>query len=359
VPAWAVRVARGSPVGPSPAWSTGVVEELPPPRHLAPTRPPPWRRPAVVVVAVAVVLTAVTAVFARSTDEQGPAAAPDTSAPTTGAPSPTTADGSATGAGAASVRSVIVAVEGVLGWWDGARFVPAGRGEVPAEGGESYTLVGIGHQPRTARGAAPEDGCRSSDPAGITIDVGLEQPEPGVDERPPIAVSGVTDLVPRPVDVLPSHPTYVDAAAEALAELSSEDTEPQLRQVVRTDFEGDGRDEVLLVAEQTSGPDAVLAEVGDHSAVLLRQVVEGQVVTTVVAEAIVTRSDDDEAAGFLVTRVVAVADLNGDGVTELVTQGRGPDGSRTTVHRVDPRGGVEEVLTVACGMEAGAALSGR
>lgn len=313
-----------------------------------------------VVVAVAVVLTAVAAVFARSTDEQAPAAAPDTSAPTTGAPSTiTTADGSATGAGAASVRSVIVAVEGVLGWWDGARFVPAGRGEVPAEGGESYTLVGIGHQPRTARGAAPEDGCRSSDPAGITIDVGLEQPEPGVDERPPIAVSGVTDLVPRAVDVLPSHPIYVDAAAEALAERSSEDPEPQLHQVVRTDFEGDGRDEVLIVAEKTSGPDAVLAEVGDHSAVLLRQVVDGQVVTTVVAEAIVTRSDDDDAAGLLVTRVVAVADLNGDGVTELVTQGRGRDGSRTTVHQVDPRGGVEEVLSVECGMEAGAALSGR
>ncbi|MGH9085576.1 MAG: hypothetical protein ACRDYW_08990, partial [Acidimicrobiales bacterium] len=304
---------------------------------------------AVVVVAVAVVLAVPAVVLTRSTDDPEPAGAPAATVTTTDAPSTSgVVDGASSGAAAASVRSVTVAVEGVVGWWDGARFVRAGGGEVPVQGGESYTLVGVGHPPRTARGSGPEDGCSTSDPPGVTVDVGLEPPERGVDARPPIAVSGVTDLVPRPVDALPSHPTYVAVAAAALADLGVEDPGTELRQVVRTDFEGDGRDEVLLVAERVSDPDALLGEPGDHSVVLLRQVVEGNVVTTVVAEATVAGPLDDERTSLPVTRIVAVADLNGDGVMELVTQGRGRDGSRTSVHRVDPRGGVEELLSVAC-----------
>jgi hypothetical protein len=334
--------------GTGPSSPRDVADDPPSPRHLAPTPLPLWRRPAVVVVAAAVVLTVVTAVFTRSDEDPRTAGAPAAGSSTTGVPSTTAAGGTSTDV-AASARTVIVAVEGVVGWWDGTRFVPAGRAEVPVEGGESYTVVGIGHPARRARGSAPEEGCSSADPAGIAVDVGLEPPVDGVDERPPIGVSGVRDVVPRPVDVLPSHPTYVAAAAEVLAELGVEDPEPELHQVVRTDLEGDGRDEVLLVAERVSDRDALVGKAGDHSVVLLRQVVAGEVVTTVVAESTVTRSDDEQPASLVVTRVVAVADLNGDGVMELVTQGRDRDGSRTSVHRVDPEGGVEELLSVGCG----------
>jgi hypothetical protein len=297
------------------------------------------------VVAIAVVLTVITAVFARSTDDPEAAVGATTTSSLATASSAT--DGSSAAA-AGPVRPVVVAVEGVVGWWDGTRFVPAGRGEIPVEGGEVYTVVGIGHPSRTARGSTPEGGCPTSDPAGVTIDVGIERAVDGVDERPPIAVTGVRDVVPRPVEVLPSHPTYVEAAAEVLEGLHVEDPEPELRQVVRTDFEGDGRDEVLLVAERASGPRGLLDEPGDHSVVLLRQVVDGEVVTTVVAEATVDGGADAARAPLAVTRIVAVADLNGDGAMELVLQGRHRAGSRTIVHRVDPTGGVEELLSAGC-----------
>lgn len=328
------------------------------PRHLAPTPPPPWRRPPVVVVTVAVVVAALTGIFTRSTDD--PERTSDVGATTTtaaGEPTATSAppsasgeDPTATAGDPSSVRSVIVALEGVVGWWDGERFVRTDDGDdVPAEGGESYTLLGIGQPPRTAVGSAPEDGCSITDPPGVTIDVGIEASPSAAGGPPPIAVSGVRDAVPRPVEVLPTHQAYIDAASEALADLGVDDPAPELRQVVRTDFEGDGRDEVLIVADRVSDADGLVAAPGDHSVVLLRQLVDGEVATTVVAESVVPESGDDATPYLLVSQVAAVADLNGDGVTELVVHGRHDEGSSTTVHQLDPRGGVEELLSVGCG----------
>ena len=92
---------------------------------------------------------------------------------------------------------------------------------------------------------------------------------------------------------LTSQAAYVQAAVAALADLGVDDPSPELVQLLRTDFEGDGVDEVLIVAERLSDPDTLFAQPGDYSVLLLRQVVDEQVVTTVVAESVADPGPDE------------------------------------------------------------------
>ena len=244
-----------------------------------------------------------------------------------------------TGNGAADIRSVVVSVDGVLGWWFGARFV-RGRGQaVPVSGGETYTIVGLDGT-STAIGSPPGPGCGLGDPEPVTIDVGLEYPEDRLAPLP-IAVTGVPDPAPRPVVDLASQAAYVQAAVAALADLGVDDPSPELVQLLRTDFEGDGVDEVLIVAERLSDPDTLFAQPGDYSVLLLRQVVDEQV-TTVVAES-VADPGPDETPFVQLTRVGAAADLDGDGTMELVTSGVYYEGAPPT-----PSGWTRPVASRRC-----------
>jgi len=85
-------------------------------------------------------------------------------------------------------------------------------------------------------------------------------------------------------------------------------------QVLRTDLEGDGVNEVIVVAEEVTP--GFLMEVGDYSILFLRKVVRGDVQTAVLEETVVL-SEDDQFAGSHI--VGTVADLNGDSKMEIVT----------------------------------------
>jgi hypothetical protein len=335
-------------------------EPLPGAPGAIPSREPRswWQRPPLLAVAAAVlVVVAVTAGLVAAGDDDSEdldvvgagSTTTDTTAPsstTTGPPATTTTTTSPPNP-AQDVRSVIVSIDGVLGWWDGTRYVRWDEGPlVPAEGGETYSIVGLGG-PSTAVGSPPGPGCGLGDPEPFSIDVGLEYPEDHV-TPPPIAVSGVADPAPRPLVALGSQTAYVEAAAEALAGLGVDDPAPALVQVLRTDFEGDGVDEVLLVAERLSDPATLFAQPGDYSVLLLRQVIDGQVRTTIVASS-VADPEPGESPFVFVTRVAAAADLNGDGVMELATRAVYYEGAATAALRVDSAGGVDELLTVGCG----------
>ncbi|MGH9086434.1 MAG: hypothetical protein ACRDYW_13375 [Acidimicrobiales bacterium] len=317
------------------------------PPQARPTRR--WSRLAAVAAAVALVA----GVLALTLPDDEPKETLDvvtSSSTTTTSATTTTAEATTTSRPpVASVRSVVVAVEGLLGWWDGSSFVawtPGAR--VPATGGEVYDVVGIGMTPGTATGGTPEDGCQISEPPGVTIDVGLEYPEDFIGP-PPIAVTGVADVLPRPAVEVAGDPTHVQAAAEVLATLGVDDDAPALAQVIRVDLEGDGVDELLVVAERLSDRATLYASPGDYSVLFLRQVVGGEVVTTVVAESVVPK-DTREGEGFInLYRVSAIADLNGDGTMELMTRGVYYEGSGTAAHRVLHDGGVEQLFAVGCG----------
>jgi hypothetical protein len=244
------------------------------------------------------------------------------------------------------VRSVIVSIDGVLGWWDGTRFVSPSEGlSVPVVGGERYTIVGLDGT-TTAVGSAPEEGCELPGQQ-VTIDLGIERPSDRLDPGP-ISITGVPDPAPRSPTVLASQQVYVDAAVAGLRGLGVEDPSPDLVQVLRVDLDGDARDEVLLVAERMSDTYSLLAAPGDYSVVLLRQVIDEEVVTSVVYSS-VAEADPEFTPYVGFARLAAMADLDGDGTMEVVFAAFGYEGTQMLASRVLPTGGAEQVLDNYCG----------
>ncbi len=129
--------------------------------------------------------------------------------------------------------------------------------------------------------------------------------------------------------------------------------EVRIVQTCRIDLEGDGVDEVLVCAQNMVGhvdwkPDGLLA-VPDHahkgmySILLLRKIVDGKVVQLPLHEHIVSTAQAAERPPVL-GRLYLFADLNGDGVMEIIAGTVSPTES---VHRIfEVKGGnIREVLS--------------
>jgi hypothetical protein len=265
---------------------------------------------------------------------------------TTVAPTTTSSTTSTTVPPASGV-AVVVAPEGILGWWDGAAWVRSDSGAAPpVRGGETYALVQLGAD-GTAVGSAPGPGCGIGEPGPPIVDLGVDDP-PDRLAPVPIGLLGVAVPQPRPVTELGDRAEYVQIAQELVAArgLSPDGATVDVQ---RADLGGNGTDEVLLRVERISDAQTLFATEGDFSIVVLRQVLDGQVHTTVLHESIAGPSDDVATPFVEVGRVAAIADLNGDGRMEVVLQRRYYEGSSTEVWESDPNGGVHRLLDVGCG----------
>lgn len=288
-------------------------------------------------------------------DSTAPSTVPET--PTTSAPA-STSDTTIAPPPSASGTSVIVGPYGPLGWWDGTRWVQAEAGvQPPVAGGEQYSIVRLADPITTAVGRLG-DGCGISEEPGTIVDVGIEE---GPEVTPtPIGVTGVPDPRPRPVQVLdPSGGDYKTAAVAVLAGLGIDDQDPDIVQAVKADLDGDGADEVVVVAERISDPDGLMqVRPGDYGVVFVRQVGEQGVRTTVVTQSVAKGaygSEDvyDPEAGMYffmeALRLSALADLNGDGRMEVVVDSLYYEGSGMSVFDRQQDGSFKEVIEGGCG----------
>jgi hypothetical protein len=264
-------------------------------------------------------------------------------APTTTEPPTTTTVPTTTTLPEPSEFALVATSDGIAGWWDGARWVQLeDGGAAPAFDGKRFTIVGIGVDRTEALAApgAPSEFCHPG--TAIELD-GLDPPEVG--SFPPIAVFGVADPLPRPVSLQEPSAEDVTAARDIVASRGIEDLDPTISQVVRADLEGDGTDETLLVVERF---DDYYGDQGDYSIVALRKVVDGEMTTSVLHESIVELPGGFEPIG--VSRVSAVADLNGDGSLEVALFGRYYEGSATSVMSIDAAGHPTPILHAECGL---------
>ena len=286
------------------------------------------RRETVVLAVVGVAVVAVgVAAMALGADDGGPPLADATT--TTGA---SAADGT-------DPTGPIVGPSGVVGWWSGADWVPRAEGDLP-DGGVDVRIVGLGGAPTRGRAVTVAEECASQRAAGdLDVSVPLD---PAGDGPPPIAVAGVPNPVPRPVEQFdPGAPTYRRAAAEVAAGLGAT-TPPTVVQVLRADLDGSGTKEVVVAASHLADLDAP-AE-GDWSVVFARRVTGDGVATDVLASSTTGRRGQLDHV-----RVSSLADLNADGTMELVLDGRSTDGGRwTAVHALDDDGVPVEVLREGC-----------
>ncbi len=232
-----------------------------------------------------------------------------TLAPTTTVPAATTT--SAAVEGNWSQTPLVATGFGALGWWDGAAWVQVEAGAtLPVAGGEDYQVAFLGTEGIIA-GGAPTTLCEPVNNPGVVLDneqILGEWPGPlGV------AVSAPWILVPHLVEEIEDDGTYGGFAAELLAERGLDVPDPAIKQLLQMDLQGDGVNEVLVVAEDVTA--GLFAEDGDYSIAFLRSTVQGEVRTAILGESVIVTATDPVVNSY---SVGAVADLSGDGKMEIV-----------------------------------------
>ncbi|MGH8941445.1 MAG: hypothetical protein ACRDWF_01375, partial [Acidimicrobiia bacterium] len=184
-----------------------------------------------------------------------------TLAPTTTTTAPTTTTTSVVVAGNWAATPMVAAGFGALGWWDGASWVQVDPGTaLPVAGGEDYQVAMIGLEAIVAAGA-PTTLCEPLNNPGVVF----ENEQVLGDWPGPVGV-GITApwlIVPHLVEQIEDDGTYSAFAAEILAERGLDVPDPAMKQIVQVDLEGDGVNEVLVVAEDVS--EGLVAQDGDYS----------------------------------------------------------------------------------------------
>jgi hypothetical protein len=121
-------------------------------------------------------------------------------------------------------------------------------------------------------------------------------------------------------------------------------SEPEVYQHLGADLEGDGSEEVIIVARRVA--DDLFARPGDYSVVLLRKSIEGEWQT-----AILETSLAEPGSPYILSHsIAAVADLNGDGKMEIVVDAAYYEGAGSVAYEyVDDDLGAQAVLNGGCG----------
>tara|TARA_B100000214_G_scaffold129930_1_gene92388 strand:+ start:861 stop:1871 length:1011 start_codon:yes stop_codon:yes gene_type:complete len=277
-----------------------------------------------------------------------PPAAPTAVPPPPPPPPPTTPPVIASG------NNVIVAAQGVLGWTIDSEWIevdgpPVDPSTIPAEDGDLYRVLRSGSPTSIAvPGTAPVEGCPPT--PGYAAEITIDDPMFNADGWPytyPIAISSNWDLTPHNVESLSlESEIYKSFASEVLAGLEIFDTDPNLITLVRTDLEGDGIDEVIVGAERITGS-LISPSPGDYSVLFLRKIIDGEVIQQLISGDVHV----GEVSGMLnFSRLIAVADLNGDNRMEIAVQYGYYEGSSTGIleYKNDVEG-LQLVLGVGCG----------
>lgn len=275
--------------------------------------------------------------------------------PTTTTPvDSTTVAGTTTSSGPTTTRfAVVVSIEGALGWYDGNTWVQA-QDSLPVEGGETYQVHRIGAESTQVIGVETDGGCELVQPSiGVRFD-----PDPfagGLDifGPNPIAISAPWDTSPHGAFPIETTPTYQEIASGLLADIGVDDPEPRFAQMLRTDIDGDGVDEVFAVAERRSDPSGALlgAPAGDYSVAFARVVVGEEARTFVLGEWVVSEPDEQGFSSDLVIyRFDAFLDADADGTDELALRTTYYEGSGVALlDYLGPDQGFDDVISAVCG----------
>ncbi len=125
------------------------------------------------------------------------------------------------------------------------------------------------------------------------------------------------NLVPRALLMISvKNKDYRKIAADFLRTKGIDRTRINLRQILRIDLEGDGRAEVLMTGNFYKKGNMEAQNPGDYSFALLRKIVNGRVRNILIDGEFFTRRDYYDPPNT--RRILAVADLNGDGRMEIV-----------------------------------------
>ena len=306
---------------------------VPPPTVAPPTTAPP-------------VSAAPTSVVSTRAPDTTAAATPTTAVATTPAPTapPTTA-------APAPVDAVVTVHYGwsPIGVWDGAAWsypqwsddgAPRAVAEIP-----SVVAVGLDlGAPVTGGTFGPLDYFCVGDELAPRVDM------PGdLGEAAYVAVSAVWNVQPRPVSQVGLDAPEYQILGETLVagRPGADATAGDVTQAVRADLDGNGVEEVLFTFEHQTD-DGGFGALGDYTLIVARYpAADGTVVDHVLWEFF--EEDPVELPNPGTGELLAVADLNGDGVMEVVTAHQYWEAGTATIYTlVDGR--LTEVAGGGCGV---------
>jgi hypothetical protein len=159
----------------------------------------------------------------------------------------------------------------------------------------------------------------------------------------------VMPRIPRAIDL--SDTTYVKVISDILKREGIRKPEVKITQAYKIDLDGDGKDEVVLVANryargfrELSGM-SNLASAGDYTLVLVRKMIGEKIRDIFLVKTVWLKGSEEYLPRG--NHVSAIADLNGDGVMELVLYSAYHEGSSSDV--VEIRGArATDVLECGC-----------
>ena len=285
-----------------------------------------------------------------------------TTVPTTATAAPTTEAVAATTAPPRPTTDVAAAFIGgagdnfwlPLGYWDGSDWVQQGEEgestplEFPAATGDALRTTGLDLAPAASTLGASGEACFDGR-IGFSVGVSVPTPEPPGFGYAAIGVVGDWEIQPRPArQVGLEIEEYRQIGARFANELGVDGTLGEVVQVVRTDLDGDGMEEVLVTFEHAE--ESILGAPGDYSIVYVRAPqIGGPVLDSVVFSWSVEPDLPEEEIPFMMmARVLGVADLNGDGRMEVALHTWYYEGAGVTVFEFDGPG-LTQVMGNGCG----------
>ena len=170
--------------------------------------------------------------------------------------------------------------------------------------------------------------------------------EPVIESGFAVGANADWNLVPRlPKLIRVTDPIYRKIATEFLRTKGIAKTKIKLSQIVRVDLEGDGQTEVLMTGNYYKRGIMEAQAEGDYSFALLRKTVGGKTRNILIEGEFFTKRDYYDPPNE--RRILAVADLNGDGRMEIVLDTFYYEGNWKRVLEIDGTK-LTKVLEVSC-----------
>ena len=150
-----------------------------------------------------------------------------------------------------------------------------------------------------------------------------------------IAIRADWDLFPGNFSSEDSNdPAYADLFGKMLEKEGLPDAQTQIKQVVRVDLDNNGKDEILIAADNTVEDRFEQVKAGDN-AILLFKSEEGSAAGQVLEKDIRLQDETEISIYRWLFRVHAVADLDGDGVMEVVVRSWYYEGESWEIYKLD------------------------
>lgn len=217
-------------------------------------------------------------------------------------------------------------------------------------GGDKYRLYDLQGEHKTVTGGrAASQGAPCEDT--LYVDIPREILDANPEGAHYIGFAGTWNPLPRAPRIESNEQAvYRNLVADLLRRKGIRRPDVKIMKVVRVDLEGDGVDEVIINATRVNrwehGGIRHDVTAGDYSFIMLRKMVNGRVQTIMLEEEY--HPTVKEFATPNEFAVIAVLDLDGDGVMEIVISGGYYEGAWKTVYSV--RGNkATDVLGCGCG----------